>query len=153
MVTPPELSKDFALFLSYSHMGMLKSVSKAYHAPQRINSALTNTFIPVFLQLRCRDFISSCLWGAIPAQNVCLAEERSIPPTHKLLTGVKCQPLAQRAQSSAGGEQVWRVIHPCPTLVLQLQGKHNALCGVNEQHQRGHRQWMCFWDVDSCAED
>lgn len=33
--------------------------------------------------------------------------------------------------------------------VLRPQGKHNALCAVNEQHQKGHQHWMCFWDVGS----
>lgn len=95
--------------------GHAKSHQKTYCFSQRINSALTNTFFPAFLQLK-RTWKKYRLYFTMPLrgnthsgvfQSVCLTQEKNTTPSHiiyKLFIPAKCQPLAQRAQSSAGDD-------------------------------------------------
>lgn len=87
---------------------------------------LTNTFISVSLQLRCTGFISPCLWGAIPAQNVHLAVERSIPATRRKYISFSPEwsvsPWHKGHRALQEANTLWRVMG-YPSLSCDPQGK------------------------------
>lgn len=158
MVALQELSKDLGLFVFYSRVGTLKAIRRHTACPKGLTQLLLTLSFLHSYSSHVHGKSTHRLYFTVPLrgntcsgffQSVCLTQEKSIARSHrKYISFSSQQSVSPRCRGhSALQEANMRDMLPIP--VLRPQGKNNALCGVNEQHQKGHKHRRCFWDVDS----
>lgn len=140
--------------------GHVKSCQKTYCLSQRINSALSNAFIPTFLKLTHtwkkhsqalfhRTFEGPYLLRNFSERLFNTRKKHSTIPQkniYKVIITAKRQPSVRRAQSSTGGEHAW---HCSSSPSWHLGGKPVRFVEETSGIRKGHWHQRCFLDVES----